>query len=132
MSTLYEINRKQARMVLEVMNAADQKLPPPGKSLYVCLANGIVWRFTKLAEDLYQLVMDDTQTSLNNPKAPASTDSREQWIPASGGTETPFKARNGMTLLYMWNKLTGEHAYLNTGTDIFLTNEEAAEAMGNV
>jgi len=57
---------------------------------------------------------------------------RDQWIPACGGTEVPFKARNGKTLWYMWNRVTGEHAYLDVGTDIFLSNEEAMQAMGNV
>lgn len=54
------------------------------------------------------------------------------WQPACGGTETPFTARNGKTLHYMWNRCTGEHAYYNVTDDVFLTNEEAMEAMGNI
>lgn len=52
------------------------------------------------------------------------------WVPACGGTEVPFKTRKGFHLWYMWNRITGEHAYLNVETDIFLTNEEAFEAIG--
>lgn len=51
------------------------------------------------------------------------------WIPACGGTEVPFVSRSGKKLLYCWNPVTGEHAYLDCGSDIFLTNEEAHAAM---
>ncbi len=50
----------------------------------------------------------------------------EHWVPACGETEKPFEI-NGYRLLYMWNKHTAEHAYLNLGTDIFLTDEEVTE-----
>lgn len=52
------------------------------------------------------------------------------WVPACGGTETPFTSRSGRRLLYCWQRSTGKHAYLDCGTDIFLTNDEAALAMG--
>ena len=52
------------------------------------------------------------------------------WVPACGGTETPFKTRTGRTLLYMWNRKTGEHAYYDVGADVFLTNDEATAAIG--
>jgi hypothetical protein len=52
------------------------------------------------------------------------------WIPACGGTETPFKTRNGFILLYCWQPATGKHAYLNVETDIILSNEQAELAMG--
>jgi hypothetical protein len=45
------------------------------------------------------------------------------WLPACGGTETPFKARSGATLLYCYNPAEGRHAYLCN--DVVLTNEEA-------
>jgi hypothetical protein len=51
------------------------------------------------------------------------------WYPASGGTETPFKARSGATLLYCFNPATGKHAYLDCGSDIILTYEEAEAHM---
>lgn len=54
---------------------------------------------------------------------------RQYWVPACGGTEKPFKSRSGVRLHYMWNPGTGEHAYLNLDTDIFLTNEEAFEIL---
>jgi hypothetical protein len=52
------------------------------------------------------------------------------WVPACGGTETPFTTRTGRVLLYMWNRTTGEHAYYDVEQDLFLTNEEACAALG--
>jgi hypothetical protein len=52
--------------------------------------------------------------------------SNGNWIPASGGTETPFMTRSGRTLLYCYQATTGRHAYLDCGTDIILTDAEAA------
>ena len=52
---------------------------------------------------------------------------KDQWQPANGGTETPYVTRSGIRVLYMWNVKTGEHAYLNLDTDIFLTNDEIAD-----
>lgn len=54
------------------------------------------------------------------------------WIPACGGTEVPFNTRTGRRLLYCFQPSTGKHAYLDLGTDIFLTDEEAFDALGNV
>ena len=51
------------------------------------------------------------------------------WVPACGGTETPFKSRSGKTLLYCWQASTGIHAYLDCGTDIILSDEEARAAL---
>jgi hypothetical protein len=51
------------------------------------------------------------------------------WVPACGGTETPFRTRTGMTLLYCWNPVTDRHAYLDCGTDIILSDEEAQAAL---
>ncbi len=51
------------------------------------------------------------------------------WIPACGGTEQPFRTRTGRTLQYLWCPATGEHAYYDVGNDVFLTNEEADEAI---
>lgn len=51
------------------------------------------------------------------------------WVPACGGTETATKTRSGRTLLYMWNRATGEHSYYDCDRDLFLTNEEAGEAL---
>jgi len=52
-----------------------------------------------------------------------------RWVPACGGTETPFKSRSGITLLYCWNPATNQHAYLNVDTDIILTDDEANFAL---
>lgn len=51
---------------------------------------------------------------------------KEVWVPANGGTETPYVTKSGHKVLYMWNKKTGEHAYLDLSRDIFLTREEEA------
>jgi hypothetical protein len=51
------------------------------------------------------------------------------WVPACGGTETPFRSRSGKTLLYCWQPSTGRHAYLDCGTDIILSHEEATAAL---
>ncbi len=51
------------------------------------------------------------------------------WVPACGGTETPFTTRTGRRLLYMWNPSTGEHAYYDIASDIFLSNDEASTAL---
>ena len=51
------------------------------------------------------------------------------WIPACGGTEVPFNTRTGRRLLYCWQPSTGNHAYLDMGTDLILSNEEAAAAL---
>ena len=51
-----------------------------------------------------------------------------EWVPACGGTEQPFTCR-GRRLLYCWNTVTGEHAYLDLDTDLFLSNEEAWEIL---
>ena len=51
------------------------------------------------------------------------------WIPACGGTETPFRSRSGITLLYCWQPSTGRHAYLNCSTDIILSDDEARAAL---
>jgi len=57
---------------------------------------------------------------------------KDIWIPASGGTETPFISRSGRKLLYCWNPGQDKHAYLDMGTDTILTDAEAAQFMGNV
>ena len=54
----------------------------------------------------------------------------DAWLPANGGTETPFNSRSGLRLLYCYNPATGKHAYLDTRSDTILTNEEAQYALG--
>lgn len=51
------------------------------------------------------------------------------WVPACNGTEVPFLTRTGAKLLYCWQPATGRHAYLDCGTDIILTDEEARNVM---
>ena len=52
------------------------------------------------------------------------------WQIACGGTETPVTTRSGRRLQYVWQPSTGKHAYLDLGTDMILTNEEAQQALG--
>jgi hypothetical protein len=59
-----------------------------------------------------------------------ATINRDSWVPACGGTEVPFPTRSGRTLLYCWNAATGQHAYLDVGTDLILSDEEAWLALG--
>lgn len=53
------------------------------------------------------------------------------WVPANGGTEAPTLYRTGRILLYCYQPSTGKHAYLDCGTDLILSNEEARLATGN-
>lgn len=52
------------------------------------------------------------------------------WLPASGGTETPFWTRSRRQLLYCYQPSTGTHAYCDVSTDMILTDEEAGFALG--
>ena len=58
-----------------------------------------------------------------------ATAAPDDWVPACGGTEQPFKSRSGQTLLYMWNRSSGTHAYYDVERDVFLTQEEASRAL---
>jgi hypothetical protein len=51
------------------------------------------------------------------------------WLPANGGTETPFTSRSGIRMLYCWQPSTGHHAFLNCNTDVLMSGEEADEAL---
>jgi hypothetical protein len=55
--------------------------------------------------------------------------SQGNWYPANGGTEIPFISRTGKKLLYVWQPSTGNHAYLDCGTDLILSDEEARLAL---
>lgn len=56
--------------------------------------------------------------------------SQGNWYPACNGTETEFRTRTGLRLLYVWQPSTGNHAYLNLDTDIILSDNEAMLALG--
>lgn len=51
------------------------------------------------------------------------------WISACGGTEKPFRSRSGIILLYCWQQASGRHAYLDCGSDLILSDEEASAAL---
>jgi hypothetical protein len=46
------------------------------------------------------------------------------------GTETPFPTRTGRRLLYCYNPKQDRHAYLDLGSDVILTDDEALNALG--
>jgi hypothetical protein len=48
----------------------------------------------------------------------AETMQADLWVPACGGAETPAKARDGRTYLYVWNPARCQHGWLDMGTDI--------------
>jgi hypothetical protein len=50
------------------------------------------------------------------------------WIPGTG--ETPFTSRGGVLLLWCWQPSTGNKAYLDVRSDLFLTDEEARNILG--
>lgn len=52
------------------------------------------------------------------------------WVPGGGGSEEPFIARSGARLLYCYQPRSGRHAYLDMGTDLILTDAEAALHLG--
>lgn len=54
----------------------------------------------------------------------------DRWVPANGGTETPFNSRSGKRLLYCFNPGLQKHAYVDCATDIVLSDEEAMQALG--
>jgi len=56
-------------------------------------------------------------------------ETKDNWIPACGGTEQPFISRTGRRLLYCWQPSTGRHAYLDLGSDLILSDEEAQYAL---
>ena len=45
------------------------------------------------------------------------------WRPAAG--ETPYKTRSGIRVLLCFNTRTGEKAFLNCDSDIFLSADDA-------
>ena len=52
-----------------------------------------------------------------------------KWVPANGGTETVFKSRSGIRMLYCFNPALGQHQYLNVDTDMIMTDDEARSAL---
>ena len=55
----------------------------------------------------------------------------DTWVPACGGTETPFHTRGGRVLLYCFNPQQHRHAYLDQQDDVILTDEEAQAFLCN-
>ena len=56
---------------------------------------------------------------------------RDSWVPACGGTETPFTSRSGRVLLYCYNPYQHKHAYYDCSTDIILSDNEANACLQN-
>ena len=77
------------------------------------------WRHIKRETVTLQTLIDITeQEKIKNTK-------NDNWVPACGGTEVPFKSRSGKRLQYVWQPSTGQHAYLDVDSDIILSDEEA-------
>lgn len=55
---------------------------------------------------------------------------RGRWVPACGRGELPYITRSGIEVLYVWHTGTGEHAYLDVGSDLIMTPAEADAAHG--
>lgn len=49
----------------------------------------------------------------------------DNWVPACGGTETPYRTRSGRKVLYVWQESTGKHAWLDCETDLILADADA-------
>lgn len=62
-------------------------------------------------------------------KAADAAKAQGPYYPANGGTEVPFIARSGRRLLYVYQPSSGKHAYLDCGTDMILSAEEAAAVL---
>jgi hypothetical protein len=62
-------------------------------------------------------------------KSLAEQETNNNWVPACGGTEVPFKSRSGKRLQYVWQPSTGHHAYLDLDSDIILSDKEAEAAL---
>lgn len=52
------------------------------------------------------------------------------WQPAAGGTEPVFVARSGKRLQYVYNHMTGKHAYLDVDNDVVLDDDDARRHLG--
>lgn len=52
---------------------------------------------------------------------------RDIYVPASGGLERPFLARNGRRVVYCYNRLLDRHAYLDLDADRILEQFELSE-----
>ena len=77
------------------------------------------WRHIKRETTTLQNMIDIAeQERIKNMK-------NDNWVPACGGTEVPFKSRSGKRLQYVWQPSTGQHAYLDVDSDIILSDEEA-------
>jgi len=68
---------------------------------------------------------DQGKTLSDNLDAFEEWKSQGDWKPANNGTEVPFLTRAGITLLYCYQPRSGKHGYLNVGTDIILSYDEA-------
>lgn len=72
----------------------------------------------------------DRQPAVSNMPFAKKDPEQGDWVPASGGAETPFLTRTNRRLLYCWQPTTGRHAYLDLDTDLILSDEEAKTALG--
>jgi len=90
------------------------------------------WEWREVVRDgVADYVVDHVIGSKSVKHAKASSSDGGDWVPAAGGTEEPFLTRDGRRLQYMWNPKTRKHAYLDLGTDLILSDEEARRILGS-
>ena len=75
-------------------------------------------RLRQTTATLHELIDKHNKDTKENIK-------NDNWVPACGGLEVPFKSRSGKRLQYVWQPSTGHHAYLDVDSDIILSDEEA-------
>lgn len=80
--------------------------------------------------EIYSAVTSEKMNVAQGLAAIEAWKNQGDWVPANGGTETPFLTRTGRTLLYCWQPRTGRHAYLDMGVDLILSDEETRVALG--
>ena len=51
----------------------------------------------------------------------------DRWVPACGGSEVPYRDRNGREVLYVYNFATGKHGFLDVGQDIVFEDDTLTE-----
>jgi hypothetical protein len=81
-----------------------------------------LWRMKRDTTTLNDLIAEEKKQLAENRL-------NDNWLPACGGTEVPFKSRSGKRLQYVWQPSTGHHAYLDLDSDLILSDKEAQDAL---
>jgi hypothetical protein len=93
-------------------------------------AKEIIVRLANLSDSLDEIGDYDNSSGLTdvmrNLKINPNFIGNNNWVPANGGEEKPFRVR-GRVLQYVVNPRTGDHAYYDVVNDIILDDKEASE-----